>query len=370
MFPAISNLDVSWPDPKVAGLDQIQKFLQCSNQYIIQSSSASDSIVSATYSAGDYNWYDMTISKDGIIAIAPLLGSNFSFYNTNNNQTSGSTGAAKPVNIAYVTYAAYNNRFYYGAANPTFGIYYIDAASTGSSSTIISGSATNNRNSCVADGNKLWLGTQYNAAQKPAYLNLDTNYITQVGNTTIPAGGGAQPAVCPNGLIIYGTENTTINYYDPSTDTVSSFAGTVDSVSCQSWILGRDGYMYAVPRGTSTNVYRIDPYKKTLAVAYTGAPYTAGQNKRGMWMSPSGQICTFAAANTVIAYDPILNQAYTLPYTISYSANRHFQGVTAANGSMYILNASSQLIRFNNVNSRNLFNDAYQGSEYNKGNVG
>lgn len=370
MFSAISNYDISWPDPKVAGQDQMQKFLQCSNQYIIQTSSVNDSVVSATYSAGDYNWYDMTISKDGIIAIAPLLASTFAFYNTNDNQTSGSTGASKPGNVAYLTYAAYNNRFYYGLANPSFGIYYIDASSTGSSATLVSGSASNSRNSCVADGNKLWLGTKYNAATKPAYLNLDTDYITEVGNTTIPGGSGAQPAVCPNGLIVYGTENTTIYYYDPSTDTVGSFAQTVDSLSCASWILGRDGYMYSVPRFTSTNVYRIDPYKKTLTSVYSGAPYTSGQVKRGMWMAPNGQICTFAATNTIIAYDPILNQAYTLPYEVSYSQNRVFQGVTAANGSMYLLNGSGQLIRFNNVNTRNLLNEAYQGSEYNKANVG
>jgi hypothetical protein len=114
-------------------------------------------------------------------------------------------------------------------------------------------------------------------------------------------------------------------------------------------------------------VYRLDPYKKSISVVFTGSPYTAVGYKRGMWVAPDGTICTIQAANTIISYDPITNTATTLPFTFTYNSNQIHQGVTYLDGSMYFLNATSQIVRVNNINTRNLFNRAWQGNNAKRG---
>lgn len=362
MIAAVSNLDISWPDPVNSGNDITQKYLQCSNQYIFPTASADDAVtVGSLPSTAQFGYYQFALSEDGIIAIAPLLGGNFQFCNVNTGTLS--TGAAKPGNMAYATYASWNNRFYFGRANPGFGIYWIDANSTGSSSTVVSGSTTN-RNACKADGDKLWLGNVYNASSKIAYLNLRNDVITEVG-TNIPAGNAEHPCICPNGVIVWGSEKAPVYWYDTNTDTVGTGSQNVTADSHPTWILARDGFAYSVPRVSGTTVWRFNPVTKNISSVYTGSPYTAA-NKKGNWLGTDGRIYTNQAANTMIAYDPITNTASTMPFTFTYSQNRDFAGITAADGSMFFLNATNQLIRVNNVNTRNLFNQAYQGLTYNK----
>jgi hypothetical protein len=286
------------------------------------------------------------------------------FYNINTGAQTSGTSATRMVSV---TYSQYDNKFYYGAQGPTpaQGIYTLSAAATGSAlSAIISGSS--GRQFITIDGTTGWITPTNASTSKVLRLDIPTGIVSAVGQDISSGATMGTATVAPNGLVCFGTEGTTCRYYEPSTDTTGTFTGTVAADSTYNWALGRDGYLYSVPRYINTSVYRLDPYKKSISTVFTGSPYT-GSYKRGMWVATDGRICTIQAANQMVAYDPITNTAATLPFTFTYNNNFMHQGATYFDGSMYFLNATNQLIRVNNVNTRNLFNTAYQGNNAKRG---
>jgi hypothetical protein len=362
MFAAVSNLDVSWPDPSVQGNDQLQKFVQASNQYIVPITTTNDSATVGNLTNTGFAYIDVAVAPNGIIAFAPFVASNLAFYNINTNLVS--TGVAKPGNMESVAYSSYDNKFYYSLAASTGGIYSLSADSTGSAlSSVISGTA--NRVYFTINGTEGWIAPS-TSVSKVLSLNLISGVTTAVGQDVSASAGVHTPTVAPNGLVCFGTSLTTCRFYEPSTDTTGTFSGTVAADSSYNWALARDGFLYSVPRFTNTSVYRLDPYKKSISTVFTGSPYTSGY-KRGMWVATDGSICTIQAANTMISYDPITNTATTQPFTFTYNSNNTHQGVTYLDGSMYFLNANNQVLRVNNINTRNLFNRAWQGNNAKRG---
>jgi streptogramin lyase len=275
-------------------------------------------------------------------------------------------GVIKPGNMESVVYSSYDNRFYYTlSAAAGGGVYSLSADATGSAlSPVISG--TTNRVYLTINGTEGWISPAGSSISKVLSLNLVTGVATAVGQDVSSGAGVTTPSVAPNGLVCFGTSATTCRFYEPSTDTTGTFSGTVAADSSYNWILARDGFLYSVPRFTNTSVYRLDPYRKSISTVFTGSPYTANY-KRGMWLAPDGSICTVQGTNAIISYNPITNTATTLPFTFTYNSNNMHQGVTYLDGSMYFLNATSQVVRVNNINTRNLFNRAWQGNNAKRG---
>lgn len=350
MFPAISNLDISWPDPAVMTPDSAQKWLQASTQYLIPTSSTNDTSTIGTTS-NSYTWMGCASDKNGVVSFAPLGGTTSLFVDTRNAVI---TTGASLTNYEFASYNPYDNKFYY-CGSP--GVKRISAASTGSVAETIT--TTTTRGLTFA-GNMVWMAPS--ATNQPVrWYNIDNGTSGSAGsNIAIDA---REPIVAPNGIIFLGSASTSIPWYDPNTNTNGTIAG-IASDSSYNLCLGRDGFIYSVPRFTNTSVYRIDPYKKTITTVFTGAPYS-GTVKRGQWLMPNGMIATTQGSNTIILFDPVANKSYTYTITFTYSGNAMHAGFSTEYGT--IISPNGGFPFFNKVNNRNILNQAWSGNTYRAG---
>lgn len=349
MFTATANLDISWPDPKVLSNDSTQKWLQASTQYLIPTSSTNDSTTVGTQ-ANSFAWMAASANKTGVVTFAPLGAANPLFVNT--NTLSFSTGSSA-TNFEFVSYNPYDDKFYYSGGG---GVKRLDASNTGSALETITTTATNG---VTFQSNLVWMAPTTTAPIR--WYNIDTLTSGSAGSNI--AVNAREPIIAPNGLIVLGGAGTSLAWYDPYTNTNGTMSG-VASDSSYNLCLGRDGFLYSVPRFTNTSVYRINPYTKTISTVFTGSPYVA-TTKRGQWVMPNGMIATTQGSNTIIMYDPVTNTAYTNTYTFTYSSNGTHAGYSTQFGTVVSPNGGTAV--FNRVNNRNILNEAYAGSTFRAG---
>lgn len=350
MFPAISNFDISWPDPSMLSSDSTQKWLQASTQYLIPTSSTNDSTTIGTTS-NSFTWMGCASDENGVVSFAPLNGTTSIFVNTKNQSI---TTGASLTNTEFASYNPYDNKFYYSGAS---GVKRISAAATGSTAEVVTTTATRG---VTFTGNLVWMAPT--ATNQPVrFYNIDNGTSGSAGgNIAIDA---REPIVAPNGIIFLGSSSTSIPWYDPITNTNGTISG-VASDSSYNLCLGRDGFLYSVPRFTNTSVYRINPYTKTITTVFTGAPYVASA-KRGQWLMPNGMIATVQGANTVLMYDPVTNKAYSNTFTIAFTTAACHAGISTEYGTLYSPNGGFPF--FNKVNNRNILNQAWSGNPYRAG---
>lgn len=328
MFPAISNLDVSWPDPSVSGLDQIQKTIQAQNQYIVQTGSNDAVDVGTTIPAGSYNYIGGGISKSGIIAIAPLLASAPQFYNTITD--SNSTGPAMSGRIS-VNYSAAADAFYFGGE--TNGLTKVSLSNTGSATSI---TGSNRFNHGAVNGNLIYFGPG-NSAQGVRVLNTNTDTFTILSGTITEL--EAQATLAPNNILFFGSSATSHQFYNLNTNTTGSCSGTTDADSAYGWILAGDGNLYSVPRFKNKKVYRLNPNTQTITMVLDDITWNPANAKRGQWIGPDGNIWTFDAAvnNRLYSYNWRTNVVTVAPYSVSIGASdRAYWGCVQGFNAMYL----------------------------------
>jgi hypothetical protein len=363
MFPAISNYDLSWPDPSVLALGDIQKYLQCSAQYTAITSSTNDSIViGTTPQIGDFRYVQGAVSKDGVIALSTLFASAPAYYNTIKNLSS--EGAALGGTYLTVTYSAYDDKFYYGG---TSNVKSVSATSTGSAYTTISVAAGD----CppMAIGGKLYI---LNSTSNPNTLNvynIDTATNTVLGtiaNTSL----ATQMNYAPNGVIVITQSNSTVTWYDTNDKTSGSMSGTTANDGAYKSVLADDGYLYTGGQLNTKTVYKIDPYKKTVTSLGDMAPFTTSDRRQGWQRGPDGNIYTVGGqvANTLFVYNWRKNIAAQLPFTYAVGGtDRNYRDLIATKDAMYLLPSSTgSYIRFNNTGNEGEKNDAFVASMYTK----
>jgi hypothetical protein len=356
MFPAISNLDVSWPDPSVGGLDQIQKFIQAQNQYIIQTGSNDAANVGTTFSAGAYYYIGSAISKTGIITTAPLFASAPLFYNTVTN--SNSTGASMSGFVG-VAYSEAADAFYYVGGT---GIKKILLSATGSASTNVT--ASNVYNPPAVNGNLMYFAK--NGGGPINILNTNTDTFTQTTGTSL-TGDGLTLTLAPNNILFTGGSTTTHQFYNLNTNTKGTCSGTTDADSAYSWILAGDGNLYSVPRFRNTKVYRLNPNTQTITMVLNDANYNGSNAKRGQWIGPDGNIWTYdaVAANRMYSYNWRTNTMSVAPYTYSVGgSDRAYGGCVPGFDAMYLTPWDANQYRryYGNVGMSNYFNAARIGT--------
>jgi hypothetical protein len=359
MFPAISNLDISWPDPAVAGLDQIQKTIQAQNQYIIQTGSNDAANVGTTFSAGSYNYLASAISKQGIICTAPLFAASAQFYNTVTNSNSTSAAVSGRASIVY---SSVSDAFYLGGESN--GVVKILLSDTGSAPTSITASGYYPQP--AVNGNLIYYGP--GSVARPVQV-LNTNDDTW----TILSGGNITEtytacSIAPNNILFFGSGATTHQYYDLNTNTVGTCSGTTDSDSAYSWILAGDGNLYSVPRFRNTKVYRLNPNTKVITMVLNDANYNGGNAKRGTWIGPDGNIWTYDAvsANRMYSYDWRTNKMSVAPYTYAVGGSDRAYG-TCVQGfdAMFMCPWDANQYRkfYGNVGVNNYSNGARVGNQ-------
>lgn len=328
MFPAISNLDVSWPDPATGGLDQIQKYIQAQNQYIVGYGDNDAADVGSTFTGGSYNYLGAAISDNGIITLAPLLASVPQFYNTVTN--SNSTGASMSGRTD-VVYSSNADAFYYGGESN--GVAKIRLSATGSAPTSITASGRFDQG-CV-NGNLIYFGPG-DASGPIRILDTTTDTFTTVGTITETY---SIPTLAPNNILFFGSGTTSHQYYDFNTNTSGTCTGTTDSDSAYSWILAGDGYLYSVPRFRNTKVYKLDPNTKTITMVLNDAGYNGSNAKRGQWIGPDGNIWTYdaVAVDRMYVYNWRTNTMSIAPfeYTVG-SSDRPYWGCVPGFDAMYL----------------------------------
>ena len=339
MFTPISNLDVSWPDPSVNGGDQIQKYINVQNQYLIQTSSVDDaSNVGTTFSAGVYYYIGGAISKSGIITIAPYFATSAKFYDTNTGVNSSGSALS---GCASATYSSYNDAFYYGSG--TTGLTKVLVSNLTSASAQI-GPNSNEYNG-YAHGKYIYYGP--GSTSGPLRI-LDVTTDTIITGSTINEARSV-PTLAPNSILFFGSEATSHVWYDLNTGTTGTCSGTTDSDSAYSWILAGDGNLYSVPRFRNNKVYRLNPNTKTITMVLNDANYGgAGEAKRGQWIGPDGNIWTYNAnvANKLYSYNWRTNQMTVAPYTYSIGgSDRAYSGCVMAGDGMYFLPWDSNQFR-------------------------
>lgn len=350
MFAAVSNLDISWPDPAVLSPDNTQKWLQASTQYLIQTSSTNDASTIGT-TANSYTWMACASDENGVVSFAPLGGTTTLFVQT--KQQVVTTGASL-TNMEYTSYNPYDNKFYYSGGG---GLTRVSASNTGSAVETITTTTTRG---VAFQGNLVWMSPS--ATNQPVrFYNIDNGTSGSVGsNISIDA---REPIIAPNGLVVFGGAGTSLAWYDPYTNTNGTMSGVAGD-SSYNLVLARDGYIYSVPRFTNTSVYRIDPYKKSISTVFTGAPYNSTV-KRGQWLMPNGMIATTQGSNVIIMYDPVTNRAYSNTYTYTYNGNAMHAGISTEYGT--IISPNGGFPFFNKVNNFNILNSAWSGNPYRAG---
>ncbi len=350
MFTPTANLDVSWPDPKVLSNDSTQKWLQASTQYIVPTTTTNDSTTVGNQS-NSFTWMGASANRTGIITFAPLGAAAPLFIDT---ATLNAVTSSAATNYECVSYNPYDDKFYYSGAG---GVARINASNTASAAEVITTTATTG---VTFQSNIVWMAPT--ATSTPIrWYNIDTRTSGSAGSNI--AINAREPIIAPNGLIILGGAGTTLAWYDPYTNTNGTM-GTVASDSSYNLSLGRDGYIYSVPRFTNTSVYRIDPYKKTITTVLTGSPYTA-TIKRGQWVMPDGRIATTQGANALVLYDPITNSASTFTFTFGYSSAATHAGCSTQWATA--VSPTTGTAVFNKVNNRNILNNAWAGSTFRAG---
>jgi hypothetical protein len=359
MFPAISNLDISWPDPAVAGLDQIQKTIQAQNQYIIQTGSNDAANVGSSFSAGSFNYITSAISKQGIILTAPYFAASGQLYNTVTN--SNSTTAALSGRIS-VVYSAAADAFYIGGESN--GVVKILLSATGSAPTSIT--ASGRFDQPAVNGNLIYYGPGSTSGPvKVLNTNNDTWTILSGGNITESF---SNAAIAPNNILFFGSGATTHQYYDLNTNTVGTCSGTTDADSANSWILAGDGNLYSVPRFRNTKVYRLNPDTKVITMVLNDANYNSGNAKRGIWIGPDGNIWTYdaVAANRMYSYNWRTNTMSVAPYTYAVGgSDRPYGTCVQSFDAMYMCPWDSGQYRkfYGNVGINNYSNGARVGNQ-------
>lgn len=356
MFPAISNLDVSWPDPSTGGLDQIQKYIQAQNQYNVDYGVDDAANVGTTFSAGSYYYISSAISKQGIITSAPLLASAPQFYNTVTN--TNSTGASMSGRVS-VVYSAIADAFYYGGE--TNGLVKISLSATGSSATSIT--ASGRFDTPAVNGNLIYYGPG-SSSGPIRILDTNTNTWTTLGNITETSGIAT---LAPNNILFFGSGATTHQYYDLNTNTSGTCTGTTDSDSAYSWILAGDGNLYSVPRFRNTKVFRLNPNTKTITQVLNDANYNGSNAKRGQWIGPDGNIWTYdaVAANRMYSYNWRTNTMSVAPFTYSVGGSDRAYGTCVPGfDAMYLCPWDSNQYRkyYGNVKIDKYFNGARIGT--------
>lgn len=356
MFPAISNLDVSWPDPSVSGLDQIQKTIQAQNQYLIQTGSDDAANVGTAIPAGNYNYIGGGISKSGIIAISPLLASTVQFYNTITN--SNSTGPAMSGRIS-VNYSAAADAFYIGGE--TNGLTKVSLSNTGSA-TSITGSGRFDHG--AVNGNLIYFGPGTSTAPVKI-LNTNTDTFTTTSGTISQT--YSQTTLAPNNILFFGSGDTSHQFYNLNTNTTGTCSGTTDADSAYSWILAGDGNLYSVPRFRNKKVYRLNPNTQTITMVLDDANYNSGNAKRGQWIGPDGNIWTLDAIQNdrMYSYNWRTNTMSVAPYTYSVGgSDRPYWGCVAGFDAMYMCPWDLSQFRkyYGNVKIDRYFNGARVGN--------
>ena len=356
MFAAVSNYDISWPDPSVGGLDQQQKLIQAQNQYLIQTGSNDATDVGTSIpNAGNFAYLDSAISKKGVIALSPFFSQVPAFY-YNGVVTSGGSLSGR----ISVTYCAANDSFYYGGE--TTGIVKIPVSDTGSNGISITGSGYFPQG-CV-DGTKIYYGPGSSAGPVKV-LDTTTDTFTTLGNITELY---SQPTLAPNGILFFGSGATTHEYYDLNTNTSGTCTGTTDADSAYGWILAGDGYLYSVPRFQNTKVYRIDPLTQTISMVLDDANYISSDVKRGQWLGPDGNIWTLNGSvnDAMYIYNWRTNTMSIAPYTYSKgSTDRPFWSCVMNNGEMIMTPWDTSYFRryYTNPNWSGYINEARVGNQ-------
>lgn len=328
MFPAISNYDVSFPDPAVSGLDGIQKYLQAQNQYLVDYSTDDAVNVGSTFSAGGYYYIFSAISKTGIITSAPLVASAPQFYNTETN--SNSTGASMSGRIS-VVYSAAADAFYYGGESN--GVVKIRLSATGSSPTVIT--ASGRFDTPAVNGNLIYYGPG-DTAGPIRILDTNTDTFTTVGNITETYGTAT---LAPNNILFFGSGATTHQFFDLNTNTSGTCTGTTDSDSAYSFILAGDGNLYSVPRFRNKRVFRLNPNTKTITMVLDDSNYNVNDAKRGQWIGPDGNIWNYDAVsnNRMYVYNWRTNSMSVSPFTYSAGgSDRAFGTCVGGFDAMYL----------------------------------
>lgn len=349
MFPAVSNFDISWPDPISLTNDTTQKWLQASTQYLIPTASNDTSTIGTT--TNSYTWMGCACDENGVVAFAPLGGTTTLFVQT--KQQVITTGASL-TNMEFAGYNPYDNKFYFSGGG---GLKRVSASNTGSAVEVITTTTTRGM---TFQRSIVWMAPS--ATNQPArFYNIDNGTSGSVGsNIAIDA---REPIVAPNGIVFFGSSATSIPWYDPATNTNGTIGGVAGD-SSYNLVLARDGYLYSVPRFNNTSVYRIDPYKKVITTVYSGAPYSSTV-KRGQWLMPNGMIATTQGSNTIIMYDPIANKAYSNTYTYTYNGNAMHAGISTEYGT--IISPNGGFPFFNKSNNFNILNSAWSGNPYRAG---
>jgi hypothetical protein len=357
MFPAISNLDVSFPDPSVGGLDQIQKYIQAQNQYLIQTGSDDAAFVGNSFTGGSFGYLGAAISKSGIILAAPFFTNAGQFYNTVTNSNSETTALSGRVSV---TYSAKADAFYVGGESN--GLVKIPLSDTGSTPTTITGSGGYSEG--AVNGNLIYFGPSRDNAPINV-LNTDTDTFTTLTGGNI-SNERSVPTLTPNNILFFGSGATTHPYYDLNTNTVGTCSGTTDSDSAYSWVLAGDGNLYSVPRFRNTRVYQLNPNTKAITMVLDDGNYNGSNAKRGQWIGPDGNIWTYdaVAADRMYVYDWRTNTMSIAPYTYPVGANdREYTGCVPGFDGMYLCpwGASQYRKYYGNVKIDRYFNQARIG---------
>lgn len=357
MFPAISNLDISWPDPSTGGLDQIQKSIQAQNQYQLQTGSNDAAAAGGTFTGGSFYFLGAAISKAGVITLAPLSAGAAQFYNTVTN--SNSAGAAL-TNKLSVEYCEFNDTFYYSGAA---GLHKISASNTGSAATLITGSAFRQG---YVNGHLIYFGPAVDNGPL-RILDTRTDTFTTLASTLLAT--DTVTTLAPNGILFFGSGRTTHQFFDLSTNTTGTCTGTTVADSAYGWILAGDGNLYAVPRFRNTRVYKLDPNTKTITNVLTDANYNGSNAKRGQWIGPDGNIWTYdsVTSNRMYVYNWRTNQMTVAPYTYTAGATQSaYWGCVSGFDAMYLTPWSLNPGQFRkyaaNIGMSNYYNGARLGN--------
>jgi hypothetical protein len=366
MFPAISNYDLSYPDPSVLALGDIQKYLQCSAQYTAITSSTNDSTtVGTTPQSGDFRYVQGAVSKDGVIAMSVLFATKPAYYNTKKDlSTEGvAFGANYYVSVAY---SPYDDKFYYGGNG--LDTKSVSATATGSAYTTITGLKGGDANP-LPIGNLIYSLDSSTSPNTLRTYNIDTATVTSIGpiaSTTV----GSGMSLAPNGVLVFTQSNTTVTWYDINNKTSGSMSGTTAADGAYRSVLADDGYLYTGGQLNVRNVYRIDPYKKTVTDLGAMAAFTTNDVRQGWTRGPDGNIYTVGGktANSCFVYNWKKNIAAKLPFTYSVGGtDRNYRDLIMCQDAMYLLpSTATNWVRFNNTGNQGEKNNAAIGSVFTK----